>query len=136
MKVSTLVQGLDAAVRTKISGWVLDQNRNNTVPIISSGVLKNVAACSLPTFTERANRLLLEALRGQDRVGSKIDISNPRIVNATYSQDVDEVTLMGRLLSEKGWMKSDSPVLDDDDYEILPSGYVAADELTLRVPGI
>ena len=130
----SLFQGLDAGLQTKISGWVLDQNRNKTVPTISSGVLKNVTARSLPTFTERANRLLLEALQQQDQVGSKIDIFDPRIVNATYSQDVDEVALLGRLLSEKGLMKSDSRALDDDDYEILPQGYAAADELTLRVP--
>ena len=131
--VLSLLQGLDAGVQTKIFGWVLDQNRNRTIPTISRGVLENVAARSLPTFTERANRLLLEALQQQDRVDSKIDISNPRIVNATYSQDVAEVTMLGRLLSEKGLMKWDSPTLDDDDYEILPRGFAAADELTRRV---
>ncbi len=101
----SLVQGLDAAVKTRISGWVLDQNRNRTVPTISSGVLKNVAARALPTFTERANRLLLEALQQQERVGESIDISEPRFLNATYSQDANEVDLLARLLSDKGLMK-------------------------------
>ena len=134
----SLVQGLDAAVKTRISGWVLDQNRNRTVPTISSGVLKNVAARALPTFTERANRLLLEALQQQERVGESIDISEPRFLNATYSQDANEVDLLARLLSDKGLMKGMDIANKSggvvSSYDVLPRGYAAADELTLRVP--
>ena len=97
-------------------------------------MLKNVLARSLPSFTERANRLLLEALQQQDQLGDRVNISDPRIIAATYSQDASEVELLARLLSEKGLMNSDSPLLDDDDYEILPRGYAAADELARRVP--
>ena len=130
-----IIKERDELERVKISGWVLDQNREGVVPTISKDVLKLLLTRALPTFTERANRLLLEALQLQDSVGSTIDISYPRIIKATYSQDADEVTLLGRLLSEKGLMDQPSPQTPDsqDDYEILPRGYVAADELIRRV---
>ena len=38
--------------------------------MISDDVLKRVLARPLPTVAERADRLLLEAVRGQDRLGS------------------------------------------------------------------
>ena len=103
-----------------------------------AGVLKNVAARALPTFTERANRLLLEALQQQERVGESIDISEPRFLNATYSQDANEVDLLARFLSDKGLMKGMDIVGRSggvvSSYNVLPRGYAAADELTLRVP--
>ena len=40
-----------------------DQNRAGTVPTISFDVLERILARSLPTFAERADRLLLEAVR-------------------------------------------------------------------------
>ena len=55
-------------------------------------MLKNVAARALPGFTGRANRLLLEALQQQERVGESIDISEPRFLNATYSDGTYFIT--------------------------------------------
>ena len=130
-----IIKERDELEQVKISGWVLDQNREGVVPTISKDVLKQILARALPTVAERANRLLLEALQQQDQVGESIDISDPRFLKATYSQDADEVTLLGRLLSEKRLMDQPSPqTIDSQDYyEVLPLGYVAADELTRRV---
>ena len=104
------------------------------VPTISKDMLKQILARALPSFTERADRLLLESLQVQNSVSSEIDISDPRIINATHSQGMDEVRLLGRLLSDKGLMDQSSPQTLDfqGDYEILPQGFVAADELTRR----
>ena len=128
-----IIKGRDELDKIKISGWVLDQNREGAVPTISKDKLKQILAHDLPTFTERADRLLLEALQQQDKVGESIDITDPRLLNATYSQDTKNVLLLAGLLSHKGLMKPVSPILEyQDDYEILPQGYDAADELTRR----
>ena len=68
-----------AADRVKLSGWVSDQNRASTVPGISEDVLKRVLARDLPTFSERADRLLLEAVRWQEKLGDYFNIKQPRL---------------------------------------------------------
>ena len=72
-----LRRGIVPAIRAKVSGWVRDQNRDDTVPMITSNVLQQVSARTLPTVTERAERLILEALRGQTRPGSNIHVDCP-----------------------------------------------------------
>ena len=125
----SILEQCDEAVRVKISGWVSDQNRGGAVPKISGDVLKQVSARPLPTVAERADRLLLEALRGQNKLGDRFNITEPRFVAATYSQDVDEVHFLGRLLHDRGFMDSLSI---GGAGEVLPSGYIAADELIRR----
>ena len=98
--------------------------------MISDDVLKRVLARPLPTVAERADRLLLEAVRGQDRLGSEFDITEPRFIAATYSQDADEVCFLSRMLSDQGLMQG---ISIGGRSEVLPQGYVAANELTRRV---
>ena len=79
-------------VQAKVSGWVYDQNMADTIPTISSDVLKSVSTRPVPTVAERADRLLLEALRGQELLGAEFDINDPRFLAATYSHsDADSV---------------------------------------------
>ena len=59
-----LRRGITQAIRAKVSGWVHDQNRDDTIPMITSNVLQQVSARTLPTVMERAERLLIEVLRG------------------------------------------------------------------------
>ena len=122
----TIIEKSTAADSVKISGWVSDQNRSGTVPIISGAVLKNVLARPLPAFVERANILLLEALRGKDRLGAKFNINSPKLIVATYSQDASEVDFLNRLLSERGFTES---LNFGGHCKVLPSGYIAADKL-------
>ena len=85
--------------RVKISGWVSDQNRDGTGPTISVDVLERVSARSLPTFAERADRLLLEAVRGQKKLGEGLNITEPRFVAATDSQNAAEVNFLSRFFA-------------------------------------
>ncbi|NQU71468.1 MAG: hypothetical protein HQ514_13020, partial [Rhodospirillales bacterium] len=126
---SLLTQGVGPAVRAKISGWVRDQNRDDTVPKITSDVLQRVSARPLPTVAERAERLLLEALRGQERLGAEFNIYYPMFVAATYSQDSDEVRFLLRLMEDRGQMEA---LTMKGGCIVLPSGYIAAGELTRR----
>ena len=122
--------GVGAETRAKVSGWVRDQNRRDTIPTITSNVLKQISARPIPSLAERAERLLLEALRGQKRLGEHFNISEPRFVSATYSVDPDDVEFLRGILSEQGLMKA---VAIGGWTEVSPRGYVAADEL-IRKP--
>ena len=129
IRTCAIIKKIAAEARVKISGWVSDQNRAGTVPTISVDVLERVSARSLPTFAERADRLLLEAVRGQKKLGDRLNITEPRFVAATYSQDVDEVHFLSRLLEDQDFI--DARTMGGD-CEVLPHGYIAADALTHR----
>ncbi len=125
----TLIRQCDASARAKISGWVSDQNRDHTVPTISSDLLKRISAYSVPSVTERANRLLLEAIRGQNTLTDQFHISHPKFIAATYSREESEVDYFVNMLMEEGLLKR---VSADGTYQVLPRGHIAADELTRR----
>ena len=132
IEVWSIIEKSDKADQAKISGWVSDQNRTGTVPTISGDVLKKISARPLPTVAERAERLLLEMLQGQNKLelNAMVNITEPRFAAATYSQDVSEVYVLEKLLSDKGYVYE---VADAGIYRVLPQGYIAADELTRRV---
>ncbi len=126
----TLIRrGHGPEVRAKVSGWVRDQNRVDTVPIITSTVLKQVSARPLPTVTERGDRLLLEALQRQRRLGDPFTVIDPRFVAATYSQDPKEIDFLLNLLSDQKLMKWTG---HGELWQVLPSGYMAAEKLIGR----
>ena len=129
----TIIKNQADADRVKISGWVSDQNRTGVVPEISADVLKQVSARPLPTIVERADRLLLEALREQDRLTWDFDIDQPRYLAATYSKGIDDVTYLAEMLVDEGLVKL---FAGDGIYRILPHGHIAADKLIYRTaPG-
>ena len=84
-----------------------------------------------PTISERSDRLLLEALKGQTRLGAPFNINEPRFIAATYSQDAHEVVFLLRMLSDRGLMQTTAI---GDKCEVLSDGYAAADAL-VRSPG-
>ena len=129
--LSALSQNRDAEIRRKVSGWVSDQNRNYTVPRISPDVIEQVTDRPLPSIAERADRLLLEALRMQKRLGDGFDISKPRFVRATYSQDQDEVEFLATVLMDQEWIRKISDA--SHYYQVSHRGYIAADNLAPTV---
>lgn len=125
-----LLDRLDSQQRAKVSGWLFERNAEGSVPTITQEVLQQVIVRRLPAIRERADRLLLEALKGQTRLGTSFDINEPRFVAATYSQDLEEVEFLFRALSEDGHMEA---VAMGGECEILPRGYAAAAALAHRV---
>lgn len=115
--------------RAKISGWIFDRNKEGESPEITRDLLERVLARPLPTIAERADRLLLEAIRGQERLGDGFNLTDPGFIAATYSQDRQEVETLFRLLSEQGLVKA---VTLNGRCEVRLQGYVAADKLTRR----
>ncbi len=125
-----IIRKCDTSSRTRISGWVSDQNRNGTIPMITSDVVGQVSSRPLPTFGERADRLLLEALRGQNKLGDRFDTDEPRFIAATYSQDAGEVDFLLRMLLNQNLIMK--VVAVGGICEIRPDGYIRLDKLTRR----
>lgn len=116
-------------VRRRLSGWIRDRNRLQIVPRITSDMLLDVASVPLPNVAERAERLLLEALHGQERLNASINLDDPRFIAATYSWDQHEMLALYGLLKERGWMVSRTL---GPKAEITIEGYMAAEQLTAR----
>ena len=114
-------------VRRRLSGWIRDRNRVGIVPRITSDMLLHMASVPLPSVAERAERLLLEAMRGQERLNASVNLDDPRFVAATYSWNQEEMLVLYGLLRERGWMASRTL---GPKAEITVEGYMAADELT------
>ena len=127
--VSAQLSGdLDASKQAKISGWIFDRNRNeSTPPKIDNNVLGQILTRPIPTVAERAERLLLESLRGLDQLGDQFKITDQRFIAATYSQSSQEVDFLFRMLSNRGLVKA---VGMGGYCEVLLDGYNAAYELT------
>tara|TARA_R110002095_G_scaffold156720_2_gene136111 strand:+ start:313 stop:957 length:645 start_codon:yes stop_codon:yes gene_type:complete len=70
--------------------------------------------------------LLLEAERGIDRIGESFDITDPRFIAATYSEDNDEVTFLLNVLREQDLAE---PTTLGGKCEIRPAGYMKLDDL-------
>ena len=114
-------------LHVKLAGWIRDQNRNGIVPRVTSDTLDRIALRSLPSVAERAERLLLEALHGRERLSDMVNLGEPRFVAATYSWDRQEMLVLWRLLIGHGWMVK---VADQGPkVTITAEGYIAADEL-------
>ena len=125
-----LLDRLDPQQRAKVSGWLFERNAGGSVPPITREVLEQVIARRLPAIKERADRLLLEALKGQTRLGDSFNINEPRFIAATYSLDTKEVAFLLRVLSEQGHMGATAL---GGKCEVLPNGYAAAAALAHRI---
>ena len=102
---SVMRQGLGKAKRALLSGWVRNQNRLGSVPMITTENLKRILATPLPSVMERANALLEEAVLGLDGLGDSFNINEPRFLAATYSSNNQDVNyLLGILRDQKGEM--------------------------------
>ncbi len=83
----------------------------------------------MPTVGERADFLLLEALKEQTRLSDTFCLKDPRFVPASYSHDRQEVDYLIRMLSKRG----DIEILSSQQCRVLPAGHMAADRLIRKV---
>ena len=115
--------------KPSLSGWISERNREGSTPRVTRDVVERILSRPLPGVGERADRLLLEAMRGQDRLGASFNINEPRFISATYSQDPREVTFLLKMLTQRGLMQSTT---FGEKCEIQPDGYIAAEALVRR----
>ena len=121
---------VDAETKTKIVGWIADQNRIGIVPSLSGEMLKRASARPLPTVVERAERLLLQILQHKNKLGDRFSIGEvPRLLAATYSQNSTELTYLVQMLEKCKWLVPDA---NYSSHQITPRGHIEADKLTRK----
>jgi len=126
---SVMRQGLGNKRRTLLSGWIRNQNRLGSVPMITTENLKKILATPLPSVIERANALLGEAVLGLKGLGDTFNINEPRFLAVTYSSTIQDVNYLLGILRDQGHAKAKTL---GGDCEILPGGYIRLDELKGR----
>ncbi len=122
---SMMRRGLGRDRRALLSGWVRNQNRLGSVPMITSENLKMILASPLPSVLERSNALLDEAVVGLKGLGDMFNINEPRFFAATYSSTSDDVNYLLGILQDQGLAEARTI---GGDCEILPRGYIRLDE--------
>ncbi len=118
-------RGLGSAKRSLLSGWVRNQNRLGSIPMITTENLTKIVASPMPSVVERANSLLEEAVLGLDGLGEYFNIKEPRFLAATYSSDFRDVRYLLGILRDQGLAQQ---ITNGGDCEILPGGYIKLDE--------
>lgn len=118
--------------RARLSGWVREQNRAGSVPMITSDNLDKILTRPLPSVAERATALLIEAEHELNNLGDRFNINDPRFLAATYSANQQDVTFLLRMLRDQGLIES---VALGGDCEILPNGYMQLDKMRKSTSG-
>ena len=126
---SMMRRGLGRDRRALLSGWVRNQNRLGSVPMITSENIKMILATPLPSVLERASALLDEAVVGLKGLGDMFNISEPRFLAATYSSTAEDVNYLLGILRDKGLAEARTI---GGGCEILPAGYIRLDEMKGR----
>ena len=93
-------------VKKKIVGWILHQNRRNCIPVIDADTIRVCVDASPPTTEQRAIFLLEEAIFGRSEIEPEIVPSKQRFLNATYSENSNEVSSLLSYLEEENFVKS------------------------------
>lgn len=127
--MSLLARDLGDEKRAKLSGWVREQYSSGAIPRLTEEVLKQALARPLPTFVERAELLLLEAVRGQKEMGERFNLNEPRFLAASYSKNEKEVFFLQGLLKEQGMLQATTM---GGGAEVMAQGYIHVDELTRK----
>ncbi|WP_160816748.1 hypothetical protein [Nitrosomonas oligotropha] len=112
--------------RAKLSGWVRAQNRNGTVPLITSETLQKVSESPLPSIVERAYGILIEAEAGMKGLGESFNILEPRFLAASYSSNKQDLHFLLSMLKEQRLAEGKTLA---GGCEILPGGYMRLEEL-------
>ena len=123
---SIIHQGLGKDKRALLSGWIRNQNRLGSIPMINSENLEKILETPIPSVSERAKALLLEASNGLKNLGDSFNINDSRFLAATYSSNTQDISFLMRMLEEQGLAEAKTL---GGGCEILPRGYVYLDEI-------
>lgn len=123
------INNLKIQQKAILSGWIFEQNSVGSTPKLNREIVEKVISRPLPTISERIDRLLLEALKGQTRLGSVFYVREPRFIAATYSQDFQEVEFLLKVLVNDNLIEEFQPGIS---FQVLYDGYVEIDTLTRK----
>jgi hypothetical protein len=128
---NTIVRRLGKEKRAKLSGWILEQNRSGSLPMITTASLDKILSRPLPPVAERASSLLIEAERVMCNLGDSFNINDPKFLAATYSSNQKDVDFLMSMLSEQGFAEIQAM---GGHCRILPRGYIQLDEMRKQRP--
>ncbi len=120
-----LAPDLSEEEKAKFRGWVHDQNVLNAVPTISSETLKTIKSVRVPSFAEKADRLLLRLVSKTSRLGQRVALG-PELIGPIYGNSVQEVGYVAEYLEAKSQLKK---LPGGGEFRVTPEGYIRADEL-------
>ena len=112
--------------RARFSSYIRHQNMFGGIPTITSELVPQVLASPIPSDSERAKYLLLEAYRGQNKRNDQVMLEEPRFLAASYSENMDDVNHLERLLKEQKYLQSTAY---GGRAEIMPAGFLYAEKL-------
>ena len=123
------INKLNTQQKANLSGWIFEQNSLGSTPKLNREIVEKVTARPLPTISERIDLLLIEALKGETRLGSVFYVGEPRFIAATYSQDIQEVQFLLQVLASDNMIEELQRGIS---FRVLYDGYVAVDSLTRK----
>ncbi|MEH6630179.1 MAG: hypothetical protein V7776_05110 [Halopseudomonas aestusnigri] len=111
-----------------LRGWISDENRRGSEAKIDKDNIKSIFSRSFPTVLERAEKILLEALKGNSELGVNSYKDDPRLVSASYSTNQRELDYLLELL--KSEQMASFSVATGNEFSIEPAGHARYEELT------
>jgi nucleoside 2-deoxyribosyltransferase/predicted RNA-binding Zn-ribbon protein involved in translation (DUF1610 family) len=113
--------------RMNVSGWIREQNILGESPEVNTDTLGRVATRPLPSFMERADRLLLHALDVQPRFGGLLEFGGGAFLAIAYAINEGELRPFWDYLEEQGFIKKHG-----SRFNLAAAGYIRCDELQAR----
>lgn len=120
------IGSLSQVNRTKVVGWIYDQNELGEVPELHTDQLTWALGRPLPSFIDRIDRLLKFGIKKQERLGQKFDGRDPQIMAATYCADAGELGALRSYLHNEGYLEHVGGAFD----RVTISGFLRGDELS------
>jgi hypothetical protein len=113
-----------------VSGWIRRQNAVGVAPKIGGDVAW-LRALTKPPFRERLEQYLLAVAEKVPKLDKPVSPSAPDLIGISYSDDANELGVIGQYLQEKGLM-TELLSVGEANRRLTPSGYIAADDLRAR----
>lgn len=100
-----LRQSLGDKKRSKLSGWIHQQNSLGSVPTITFETIVKILERSNPAVSERIILMLKEAESGLNSLSDTFNINDVRFLSATYSENQGDVGYLASALEQDGLIK-------------------------------
>lgn len=98
------VKNLNSLQKAKLSGWIFEQNKLGSPPILKEEFIGSVDNIQLPSIAERCLGLLEQGIKMAPKYGSFFEIKNPILMAATYSETEQDFNLIRDLTKGEGWI--------------------------------
>lgn len=90
--------------QVKLSAWIREQNMLNEIPEIDDDQIKRIATMPIPKVSERADRILIHAVRRQKSLDEVINCRSKEFQAISYSQSQGELDHLVNSLVDQGFL--------------------------------